>query len=171
MGPDIRLRQAQHTDAASLAALAIQVWLDTYAGDGIHDALARYVLAEFTPASFGARIADPAQRVLVATAGPCLVGFAALRLHAPCPVAGGPGTELATLYVQRPFAGQGIGAQLFDAARTAAEAGAFWLAVNAQNLRALAFYGKWRCVRIGDTHFTLDGTQHLNRVLMTPPQA
>jgi hypothetical protein len=42
------IRQGQHRDAVNLSALAIQVWLHTYATEGISSLISHYVLSEFT---------------------------------------------------------------------------------------------------------------------------
>lgn len=56
---DLRYGLAGPTDAANLAALSIEVWLHTYARDGIRQAFSDYVLREFTAERFAAHIADP----------------------------------------------------------------------------------------------------------------
>ena len=48
----LHIRPPIAADAPALAALSIQVWLDTYATEGVSDLIARYVLDEFTPAAF-----------------------------------------------------------------------------------------------------------------------
>jgi len=58
----LQLRSAAATDAHALAALAIQVWLDTYATDGVNELLGRHVLDAFTPSGFAALAQDAAGR-------------------------------------------------------------------------------------------------------------
>ncbi|MCA0176786.1 MAG: GNAT family N-acetyltransferase [Proteobacteria bacterium] len=128
------LRVATPTDALRLSVLAMQVYLDTYATQGIHDGLARDVLETFTPRRFGTWLGDPTSQLIVAEQGRHLVGFAhavqgAMHEHVhsdrPC--------ELLRLYVQEPFTGQGMGRQLIaEAEATARSHGAttLWLTLS-----------------------------------------
>jgi hypothetical protein len=43
MGGSFRIRRGQHKDASALAALATQVWLQTYATEGVTPDIADYV--------------------------------------------------------------------------------------------------------------------------------
>jgi ribosomal protein S18 acetylase RimI-like enzyme len=167
MSPIIRPARAE--DAHNLAALAIQVWLHTYATDGIREALSRYVLAEFTPARFLERIADPDRLLLVAEDGIHLLGYAGLDFAAAPEAGAGARTELATLYVQEHFAGRGIGGRLLAAAAEAASgrrgSPALWLSVYHRNDRALAFYRKQGFTERGAFDFEFGGERHRNLVL------
>ena len=144
--PLVIVRPATAADAHTLAALAIQVWLDTYATDGVNDLLGRYVLSTFTPAAFAAWSESPHVALRVAQVGDQLVGYALLQFGAAQPLAPGCDTELRTLYVQSPFARSGVGSMLLREARSAAHArtgsDGLWLTVNVKNLRACAFYEK-----------------------------
>ena len=65
---DLTLRQAVPADALCLSVLAMQVFLDTYATEGIRTALAREVLREYSQEKFLAAMADTkSQLTLVAT--------------------------------------------------------------------------------------------------------
>ncbi|HWQ09337.1 MAG TPA: GNAT family N-acetyltransferase, partial [Holophaga sp.] len=94
------IRPARCDDARNLAALAIQVWLHTYATTGIRATLSDYVLNEYTASRFQERCADPAHLVLLAEVDAHLVGFADLDFEAPRGDVPDTRTELATLYVQ-----------------------------------------------------------------------
>jgi len=168
--PGWLLRPAQAGDATRLAALALQVWLSTYAWEGVSEDIAAYVLARFTPAAFAELLAD-AQRLLLVGEGPGgLLGYAQLRRGAP---QGGLEVELETLYVQAPAQGTGLAQALLAQARLAAYrqlgAPAIWLSVNARNERALNFYRRAGCIECGETWFELGGGRHLNLLLRTAP--
>lgn len=169
--PDAALvvRRAGPADAARLAVLATQVWLHTYATEGIGDDIARHVLSELGVDRYAALLGDPCASVLVAERGQGLVGMAVARAEVPCP-AGAPSTvELQTLYVQAHFLGRGIGQRLLQAveAQALAEAGcAPWLTVNARNDPALAFYARQGYQQVGTDWFVLGATRHENRVLI-----
>lgn len=78
--PDIHLRPATPTDALTLTALAIQVWLDTYAPEGVRASVAREVLTTYKEQAFAAAIASDQTRLVVAERNARLVGFAQITL-------------------------------------------------------------------------------------------
>lgn len=169
MDADIVIRAGRPADAPLLAALATQVFLQTYATQGISGAVAGHVLAEFTPAKFQAWVASDTAAVLVAERHAHLVGYARLAFDAVCPVPGAGTVELATLYVQSHFTGRGVGAALLAQAEALAlqrTPQPLWLTVNAKNLRAITFYAAQGWSRIGSARFVLGGESHPNHVLV-----
>lgn len=164
------LRDALPADAPRLAALATQVWLQTYATTGIDDVMAAHVLSEFSPPSFGRWIAQAQTQLLVAEVERRLVGYARLSHGAPCPTGGAATVELATLYVQEPFTHAGIGSVLLGHGlarlRERDTCARLWLSVNAGNTRALGFYQRHGFEARGTTHFVLGDERHLNHVLV-----
>lgn len=163
------IRPARSEDAQNLAALAIQVWLHTYATEGLRDALSGYVLAEFTPEAFRTRMEDPRRLLLVTEHNDHLVAYAELDFEAPREDVPGISTELATLYVQEHFAGQGLGKRLLEAcaeeARRRTGSPAYWLSVYHGNANAIAFYRKQGFTERGAFDFELDGERHRNLVM------
>lgn len=161
----LAIRPGRAADATRLSALAIQVWLQTYASAGVTDVMAGYVLAEFAPERFVARTRDDV--LWIAEVDGALAGYALATRTTTCPVATTATVELATLYVQAPFHGRGVGAALMAEAEAEAQADAgLWLTVNARNDRALAFYAGRGYRRIGATDFVLGGERHENHVLV-----
>jgi ribosomal protein S18 acetylase RimI-like enzyme len=162
------IRQGQRRDAENLSALAIQVWLHTYATEGVSSAISRYVLSEFTPEKFEALLSHEASAVLVAEVGENLVGYATVITGRACPVATSSKAELATLYVQEPFIGKGVGSALLGQVEQWARQRTntpVWLTVNSKNLRAIAFYAKHGYTKLGITYFELGNQKHENLVL------
>lgn len=167
--PDTTLRAARVYDAPSLAVLASQVWLHTYATEGITDAIAQYVLSALTPARFETLLADSAVDLIVAEAGAALLGFASVRHRTPCPDRADVSAELQTLYVQEHGQGQGIGTALLQAAQAQARKRSksrLWLSVNAHNTRAMDFYAREGFERVGTINFLLGEQGHENHVLV-----
>lgn len=163
------VRQAERRDAENLAALAIQVWLHTYATEGISSVISRYVLSEFTPEKFEALLSEESSAVLVAERGKGLVGYAKVTVATACPVATSSKVELATLYVQAPFIGKGVGHALLSRSEAWAkqrENTSIWLTVNSKNSHAIAFYAKHGYTKLGLTHFELGNEKHENLVLV-----
>lgn len=165
-------RLADATDAECLAALALQVFFDTYARQGIRPPVARHALSELSAEAFERRTEDPALRVIVAELDQHRVGFAVLALDAQSPVPGCPPTELATLYVSRHFARRGIGSGLLARCRgLAAELSPdprIWLSANAQNEGAIAFYRRLGFSEVGAFDFEIEGERHPNLVFVSP---
>ena len=165
----ISIRLATVPDALCLSALATQVWLDTYAVAGIRPAMAEEVRRSFSMGSLQTQMARPDTRVLLAEFNSHLVGFAQLRFEAeqsyvnserPC--------EIERLYVQRPFLGQRVGAQLLHETEELAAQGratALWASVWVHNMRALRFYEHRGYARLGSTWFEMDRERHENVVM------
>jgi diamine N-acetyltransferase len=166
---DITLRAGTPEDATTISALAIQVFLDTYAPDGVRPDLAREALREYAAEAFDARLRETQRRFVLAERGTALLGFAELKLaNDAAPAGGAMGAELIRLYVQPAAQGAGLGRQLIRAAEAlASEAGlaALWLTAWDGNQRALAFYAREGYADIGATSYSFEGTSYGNRVL------
>jgi ribosomal protein S18 acetylase RimI-like enzyme len=168
------IRAAVAADACSLAALATQVFLHTYATQGISSVIAAHVQSEFTPQKFAVWLGSEATQIVVAEQDAHLLGYARIEFGAVCPERSGSTAELATLYVQEHFAGRGVGSALLAQAQRLASQRtqqALWLTVNAQNARAIAFYAAHAYSKIGTAWFVLGGERHENHVLLAPPTA
>jgi GNAT superfamily N-acetyltransferase len=141
---EITFRSAAPTDALCIGVLATQVFLDTYATEGIRPSVAREVLEHLSTDAVSALLADPATILIVAEASGHMIGFAQIALGATHElVVAQRCTELVRLYVHQSFTGKGIGTALLKRAETvAAEYGSavLWLTAWAENHRALAFY-------------------------------
>jgi ribosomal protein S18 acetylase RimI-like enzyme len=159
------IRAATIADSNNLAALSIQVWLHTYAKHGLRKALSEYALAEFTPQRLAASVADESQVFLVCEENDHLVGYLRLDLNSPSPIAPRTRVEIVRLYVQEHFLGRGIGRSLLEHMYARCRTHGIpdvWLAVNHENLRAIAFYERHCFVRTGSTLFHLENEQHEN---------
>ncbi|MEK8032881.1 GNAT family N-acetyltransferase [Ideonella sp. DXS29W] len=164
------IRSGEAGDAHRLAVLATQVWLHTYAVDGISDLTAHYILSEITPEKYAQALAEPSVHFLVAEREGCLIGFAKVRLTTPCPSDGvATSAELQTLYVQEHYIGRGLGRRLLQAAEALAREHSeprLWLTVNAKNQRALRFYARVGYAKVGTAYFVLGDERHENHVLV-----
>jgi ribosomal protein S18 acetylase RimI-like enzyme len=166
----LTLRAGAPADAATIAALAIQVFLDTYATDGVRPDLAREALREYAAEAFEARLREQQRRFVLAERGTALLGFAELTLaNDAAPAAAATGAELIRLYVQPAAQGAGLGRRLIRASEAlAAEAGlaALWLTAWEGNQRALTFYAREGYADIGATSYSFEGNSYGNRVLV-----
>ena len=163
----MKIRKAKKSDSSSLAALSIEVWVGTYLKRGVNAVFAEFALTEFTPEKMAARIADAARFVLVSENDEGVDGFIEVSRRRQAPVSGGPKTELSTFYVQPRHHGKGIGTGLLNAAfQHCREDGihAIWLATNAGNDPAIAFYLGHGFEKIGETQFMIGQDGYLNNV-------
>lgn len=165
----LSLRPAVAEDALCLSVLAMQVFLDTYATQGIRPSIAREVLSGYAEQVFAHAIASAKDRLVVAESAGHLVGFAHVVIEAQHELAPrGTQSELLRLYVQEPFTGRQVGSRLLaHAEHLAAHSGAtvLWLTPWIHNHRALRFYARRGYADHGLTHFDLEGESHENRLL------
>lgn len=165
----LQLRPGQQSDALTVAALSVQVFLDTYATDGVRPDLAREAFREYSEQAFLGRLADPNRRFILAEGQQALVGFA--EVHSgprEAPVPDLHGVELVRLYVQPQAQRSGVGTALLDAAEKlalSARAPALWLTVWEGNRRALAFYARSGYADMGATVHAFEGREYANRVV------
>ncbi|KPX50115.1 putative acetyltransferase [Pseudomonas syringae pv. helianthi] len=164
----ITLRDAVPADAVCLSALGIQVFLDTYATQGIREPIAREALDAFSPQTFARLLAEPATPIIVAESQGHLIGFAQIKLRAAHPMLGvSTAAELQRLYVQERFTGCGAGRRLLDAAEQLAiadRASLLWATVWIGNPRALAFYPRRGYEVKGSPHYVFQSETHENRL-------
>jgi ribosomal protein S18 acetylase RimI-like enzyme len=168
--PSIRVGSA--ADAVTISALAIQVFLDTYATEGVRPDLAHEAFAEYGREVFAERLGQEGRVFYLAESGSGLVGFAeVLRNQTASPIPGVSGSELVRLYVQPQAQGTGIGRTLLDCAeRCAKEAGSagLWLSAWEYNMPALTFYRRQRYEDVGYARYIIQGQSFGNRVFYKP---
>jgi len=161
------ITDATPADAEILSVLATEVWLDTYATDGVSPAHAAHLLREYSPAAFRTAMAAPDTSFFTCRDGTRILGYAKL-LTAPDPIGPNYGTaELATLYVRRRHRLQGIGRALLRAAlQRAATLGhlRLYLTVHHANHEAIGFYEAHHFARRGEWTFPFEGTGVRNLV-------
>lgn len=160
-------RRAALSDASSIAAISIEVWIGTYLKRGVNGFFADFALSEFTPAKIAAQIADPGQFILVSENQDGIDGFIRVSSGSAAPVAGCSEMEIATFYVQPRHHGKGIGKRLLAAAlEHCRDAGAasVWLTTNAENAPAIAFYHARGFEQVGESYFRIEDEKYLNNV-------
>ena len=163
---EFTFRQALPADALCIGVLGMQVFLDTYATEGIRPSLAREVLDGLLPEVIEEVIDVPGSRFIVAETKGHMVAFAQLGLQANHElVPFSQAAELQRLYVQEPFTGRGLGTTLLQQAEASAAssgATALWLTAWVGNERALAFYRRRGYEQAGTTQFVLQDEQYEN---------
>lgn len=168
---EITYRMAVQRDALPLSVLATQVFLDTYAIQGVRPAVAREVRQYLSEEAFAALLAGPRHGILVAELADHLLGFAQLT-HGQTHASLSPGTraaELNRLYIQRPFLGKGIGKELLARAEALAAgegADVLWLTAWIGNAPALRFYEGRGYQDVGGSVYTFEGDSYETRVFL-----
>lgn len=173
--PDLRIRIANAQDVLCISGLGIQVFLDTYATQGLRDSLAREAFEHLSADAVSASLAQPGTTFLVAEAAAHIVGFAQVQ-RGPTHALAGPGeaAELVRLYVQERFCGQGIGRALLREAESLAQsqgAAMLWLTAWSGNQRARDFYAHQGYRDAGATHYVFGGEAYDNRLFIRPLDA
>ena len=167
---DFTFRKATPDDARCISALGMQVYLDTYAPQGIRLSIAEDVLHNFSLPSIAEVMTKPDTTFIVAETNHHMVGFAQLSAHATHElVLFSDATELNRLYIQEKFTGRGLGRELLaEAEKTALAEGAsaLWLTAWIGNARALAFYSSQGYEEVGSTLYTFQGEDFENRLFV-----
>jgi diamine N-acetyltransferase len=167
---DFTFRKATPDNALCISALGMQVYLDTYAPQGIRLSIAEDALHNFSPPAIAEVMTKSDTTFIVAETNHHMVGFAQLTAHATherVPFA--DATELNRLYIQEKFTGRGLGRQLLGQAEKTAlaeGASALWLTAWFGNARALAFYSSQGYEEVGSTLYTIQGEDFENRLFM-----
>jgi diamine N-acetyltransferase len=167
--PSFNLRAATPDDALCLGVLATQVFLDTYATQGIRAVIANEVLTSFSTTAMRTLIEAAHSPVLLAESNAHLIGFAQYTLGTPQTlVRSERPAELDKLYVQEPFTRCGVGTALLcevEAAVAQLGADTLWLSPWVHNQRALQFYARQGYQNLGNTLFMMEGEAVENFVL------
>lgn len=161
------VRSPHPSEASSIAALSIEVWLGTYLKRGINKFFADFALNEFTQQKVAMLIADPDQFILVSENEDGIDGYVRISTGETAPVEGCSETEIATLYVQPRHHGKGVGKRLLDAAlQHCISTGikSVWLTVNSENDQAAGFYVAQGFEAVGTTRFHIANQTYPNIV-------
>ena len=148
------IRRATSTDAATLAALALETFVDAFGADNSAEDMAAYTAEYFGEAQQRRELDDARVVTLLAELDGAAVAYA--QLH-PTPGSPHGAVELARFYVRRTHHGAGIAQALMQAVIDAARplGDALWLGVWERNARAIAFYGKCGFAQCGTQPFRL----------------
>ncbi len=160
-------RKANFSDASSIAAISIEVWIGTYLKRGVSAFFADYALNEFTPSKIERLISDPREFIVVSENEQGIDGFIRVSSDSKAPVSGCSEVEIVTFYVQPRHHGKGIGKRLLNSAFEHCRektADSVWLTTNAENSPAIEFYLTQGFEHVGETHFRIADEAYLNNV-------
>ena len=167
-GVDVSFRPADAEDALCISMLGTQVFLDTYAREGMRPDLAREVLEHFALSKMEALLQDPPTAFILAESAGHLVGFVLVTHGARHELVPQESTSaIDRLYVHERFTAKGIGKALLQRAEALAAsrgADALWLAAWTGNARAIGFYPKQGYADVGATDYVFENEHYENRV-------
>lgn len=162
------IRKVELGDVENLTVLKQQVWIATYAVEGIRTELSSYVLSVFTVANQRKLLLDNNVVLFVAEINSHIVGCVEVKLYSGDAIAEGL-PEITVLYVLERFCGRGVGQKLLETAFNLLREKGYtstWLSVLHTNKKALKFYDKNGFKDIGKIYFEMDGNKYENRVLL-----
>jgi len=161
------IRAATEEDCLNLTALSLQVWLNTYALDGIRTEYSEFALSTFTEQKFRELLISPSHHLLIYTDGDFIRGYILINLdsHFESKETSHKelGYEIEKLYVQDNFQGKGIGKEfLLEVGNLFGNR--YWLYTWEENA-SIAFYHHLGFKDIGEFNFELKSGLIKNRVL------
>lgn len=168
MKKDLVIRQAEPNDVANLTVLLQQVWIATYAEEGIRKEFSSYVLNEFTTEKIQDRLLNDRKICFIAEKDSHLRGCVEVDFNAVCPDQSIKSPEITVLYVLERFKGQRIGRLLLEEVeRLLVQRGdiSCWLTVYHLNSSAIVFYRKMGFKKVGVTYFEMDGNKYENWIM------
>ena len=166
----VQVRLGESGDAVCISGLAMQVFLQTYATEGIRASLVYEMHDGLAVDKIRALLARSDTVFLLAEKAGHLLAFAQITIDGTPP----SGVELKSaelnrLYVQERFTGYRIGRILLERAEQVAlrkGASAMWLTAWMGNERALLFYPRMGYKEAGTTQFTFGKESYENQVFM-----
>jgi ribosomal protein S18 acetylase RimI-like enzyme len=160
MTHDFAIRACTPADAALLAALGAELFVQGYGATHPEPELSRYLARSFGAERFARELADPAVWVVVAEVAPNdPIGYAYLREtngERPDGVDGARPFEVLRFYVDQAWHGRGVAQALMAACEAEARTrggDVLWLSVWQEAARPLAFYRRYGFEVVGHTIF------------------
>jgi ribosomal protein S18 acetylase RimI-like enzyme len=162
---------ATDRDAAPLAELAARTFFEAFAADNDPDDMRQHLEKTYTPERHLEEIRNPAiDTLLMRIGGGAPVAYAQLRSGTVSDGMLADGSvELWRFYVDQPWQGRGVAAQLMQAVEDEARArGAreLWLGVWERNERAQAFYRKHGFRKVGAQIFVVGTDPQTDHVML-----
>ena len=167
------IHDATPAQAAQLAEFGARTFFESFAADNSPEDMRRHLESAWGPEKQQAEIADPdIDTLILADHEGRWLGFAQLRAKRVSDGVPGEGSiELWRFYVDKPFHGQGVAAELMAAAKQRARrrgATSMWLGVWERNERAKTFYAKHGFHKVGSQVFVVGSDPQTDHVLLCP---
>ncbi|MBW1294002.1 GNAT family N-acetyltransferase [Aquimarina litoralis] len=167
MKSEILFRKAQKQDALQLSILYKQVYMKTYAVEGITHEFANFASHKFSIEAIKNKI-EKENSIIIATYKDNPVGVAEIVYNSICPIRNIVSPELGKLYVLDWFFGKGIGYGLLNHVEIELKNKSheeYWLWVYIKNNRAISFYEKQHFTCIGNAFFDMEMNSYENKVM------
>jgi diamine N-acetyltransferase len=168
----VSIRHGRPEDADAVAAFGRRTFDETFGPDNDPADHTAFLDATYGREQQARELEDPGWVTLLAETGDDVVGLAQLRGGQPpaCVLARVPAAlEVARLYVDRAWHGQGLAGRLLEALQAAArERGVepLWLGVYQRNPRAIAFYERMGFHAVGEQIFKIGTDPQVDWVML-----
>ena len=154
---DVVFRHAVAEDAEALTEFAARIYYETFASVNTPENMQAYLATAFTLRQLQSELSDPQASFIISEAAGKLAGYAKLLADEPpdCVIGEDP-IELVRFYIDQSWHGSGLAAALMELCLSEARQRGFrtmYLGVWEKNLRAQAFYRKWKFSRVGEHVF------------------
>ncbi len=164
----INIRSAEINDVANLAVLKQQVWVATYAVEGIRKEYSDYLLKTFTVSNEITTLNNSGICTKVIEINEHLVGCVKTLYNSKCPISiSEDRPEISILYILERYTKIGLGKKLLENTILSLKEKGFnsvWLSAFHKNERALKFYHQNGFKKIGTTTFEMEGNKYKNIV-------
>lgn len=165
----ITYRPAVEADALRLSVLFKQVYIQTYATEGVTTEFANFITRQFAVERMSDLIAKEPACIIAAVFKNNLIGAVEIEYDKPCHIGDFIAPELNKLYILEWFCGIGVGKALMRYTEDFLQSLGYrklWLWVYVLNKRAIAFYEKQGYEYIGNAYFQMEENLYENKVLV-----
>jgi len=165
---ELKIRRATIKDTRNLSVLKKQVFISTYALDGINQDFSNHINSELSEEKIENDLKDKNRIILLAEKNGFLIGCAEVFINSICKETGDSSPELNVLYVFEHAKGIGVGYSLISEAEQILKEMNFpglWLTVYHKNFNAIKFYERQSYKDIGLWLFEMEGEKHENRIM------
>ncbi len=164
----LTIRTANRKDILNLSVLKKQVFINTYALNGIDSEFSNHITKNLSEDMILKSIEDENKLILLAEKDEFLLGCAELFLNSTCQETKNKSPELNVLYVFEHAKNKGVGYKLLTESERVAKRMDYpgmWLTVYHENFNAIKFYLRQSYKDIGTFQFEMEGKFHENRIM------
>ena len=165
---ELKIRRAEELDILNLSVLKKQVFISTYAIEGIDKDFSNHITTNFSVDKIEEDLNDKSKIILLAENKGFLIACAEIFLNSFCKETGDSSPELNVLYVFEHAKGKSVGYKLITEAENILKEMNFpglWLTVYHENMNAIKFYQRQSYNDIGLWLFEMEGEKYENRIM------
>ncbi len=164
----LTIRKANRKDVLNLSVLKKQVFISTYALNGINNEFSNHITENLSEDMVLKSTEDQNKLILLAEKEGFLLGCAELFLNSNCKETRNKSPELNVLYVFEHVKNKGIGYKLITESENVVKKMGYpgiWLTVYHENINAIKFYQRQSYKDIGTFQFEMKGKFYENRIM------